>query len=64
MTADDASIEARAVALLADILDNPLAVLPGAHPGDCGQGPTELRLAHFRPDLSERIAVLLDEAGA
>jgi len=47
--------------LLAAILDEPLHTLSGPGP-DGGIEPLQLRLAHFRPDLSERAAVLLDEA--
>lgn len=63
MTTPEETIEHRALKLLADILDNPLIVLPGTHPGRSPKEPEELRLAHFRPDLSEKIAILLDEAG-
>lgn len=48
--------------LLAAILDEPLHTLSGPGP-DGGHDPLQLRLAHFRPDLSERAAVLLEEAG-
>ena len=60
---DNVSVEERALTLLADVLDNPLIVLPGAHPGDTKREGEELRLAHFRPDISEKIAILLEEAG-
>lgn len=49
--------------LLAVILDEPLTTLPGCDPASAGDEPLQLRLAHFRPDLSERAAVLLEEAG-
>lgn len=48
--------------LLAAILDEPLHTLSGPGP-DGGRDPLQLRLAHFRPDLTERAAELLDEAG-
>ena len=48
--------------LLAVILDEPLATLPGGDPGG-PDGPTELRLRHFRPELSAVAAQLLEEAG-
>lgn len=60
--AGDASLLERFADLLARILDEPLAVLPGRDPGN-GTGTTELRLSHYRPELSERAAALLEEAG-
>ena len=48
--------------LLATILDEPLHTLSGPGP-DGGRDPLQLWLAHYRPDLSERAAVLLEEAG-
>ncbi|GJD97738.1 hypothetical protein [Methylobacterium iners] len=47
--------------LLAAILDEPLMTLPGSGPE--GSHPLELRLSHFRPEFSERAAILLEEAG-
>lgn len=49
--------------LLAAILDEPLATLPGSDPASAVNEPLQLRLAHFRPDLSEVAARLLEEAG-
>ena len=48
--------------VLAAILDDPLITLPGHHPMG-GPEPAERRLVHFRPDLSERAASLLEELG-
>lgn len=48
--------------LLATILDDPLTTLAGSGP-EGGQDPLHLRLSHFRPELAERAAVLLEEAG-
>lgn len=58
---DDVPLVDRLADLLAQILDEPLVTLPGGDPG--GGPPLELRLAHYRPDLSARAAELLDEAG-
>ena len=60
-SAEDGQL-ARALDLLATLLDEPLMTLPGGDPGGT-DGPTELRLKHFLPALSEPIACLLDEAG-
>lgn len=49
--------------LLAAILDEPLHTLPGSDPSSGLNEPLQLRLAHFRPDLSEVAARLLEEAG-
>lgn len=49
--------------LLAVILDEPLTTLPGSDPAGAINEPLQLRLAHFRPDLSEVAARLLEEAG-
>jgi len=51
----------RLAALLSEIIDEPLVTLPG-HVAD-GPQPLSLRLGHFTPDLSERAAALLEEAG-
>lgn len=59
---DDMALADRLAELLAQIVDEPLTVLPGSDPGDLRR-ETELRLSHFRPDLSERAAGLLEEAG-
>ena len=59
-TADEGLL-ARFADLLATILDDPLTTLPG--PGPDGGPPLELRLSHFRPDLVDLAATLLDEAG-
>lgn len=48
--------------LLAVLLDEPLLTLPGGDPGG-PDAPTELRLKHFRPELSAVAARLLEEAG-
>lgn len=61
-SASDASLLERFADLVARILDEPLAILPGRDPAD-GAGTTELRLSHYRPELSERAAALLEEAG-
>lgn len=52
----------RLALVLADIVDEPLATLPGT-PAGPGPQPFELRLAHFKPELAEMAAVLLAEAG-
>lgn len=52
----------RALDLLTTLLDDPLVILPGGDPGG-SDGPTELRLKHFRPELSDPIASLLEEVG-
>ena len=57
----DEGLLARFADLLAAILDDPLTTLPG--PGPDGGPPLELRLSHFRPDLVDLAATLLDEAG-
>lgn len=49
------------VELLARILDEPLVTLPGSHVDE--PQPFELRLHHFRPDLSETAAALLEKVG-
>lgn len=56
---DDEAVEARALALLAEVWETPLTIVRD-FPND---RPLELRLGHFLPSLSERIAGLLDEAG-
>ncbi len=61
------SLRDRLAALLTEIVDQPLLVLTDADAMPSvrtGQLPgLELRLAHFRPDLAERAADLLEEAG-
>lgn len=53
----------RAIQLLKAVIDEPLIRLPGGvEPG--WKGPSNLSLHQFRPDLSEKIAGLLEEAGA
>ena len=61
-TNDNDGMLDRALDLLAKVWEEPLVVLPGHDPGDI-EGTTELRLSHFRPELSESIAGILDEAG-
>jgi len=61
--ADASDLESRALSLLVDVLDNPLITLPGNPHCLLSATGEELRLAHFRPDLSEKIAGLLEEAG-
>ncbi len=56
----DPTLEDRALTLLAEIWDEPLMVLSD-FPGGADQ--LELRLGHFSPRLSERVAELLEEAG-
>lgn len=52
----------RAIKLLKAVIDEPLATLPGGvEPG--WKGPSNLSLHQFRPELSEQIAALLEEAG-
>ncbi|WP_375454811.1 hypothetical protein [uncultured Methylobacterium sp.] len=58
---DRTALVERLADLLAAILDDPMTTLPGAGPD--GGPPLELRLSHFRPELCERAARLLDEAG-
>ncbi|MFA6966091.1 hypothetical protein [Bosea sp. (in: a-proteobacteria)] len=59
--ASTASLQDRLVLLLIEIVDTPLVTLAGgAEPGD---EALALHLRAFRPDLSERAALLLDEAG-
>lgn len=53
----------RAIQLLKAVIDEPLVTLPGGvEPG--WKGPSNLCLHQFRPELSEKIAGLLEEAGA
>lgn len=52
----------RLAALLGEIIDEPLVSLPGS-PAGPGPQPLELRLSHFKPELAERAAALLEEAG-
>ncbi|MCJ2104734.1 hypothetical protein MKK70_04945 [Methylobacterium sp. E-041] len=59
--ADTAALLERFADVLALILDEPLHTLPGA--GPYGAEPLALRLAHFRPDIADRAAILLEEAG-
>ena len=47
--------------VLAAILDEPLITLPGAGPD--GSAQLALRLSHFRSDVAERAAALLEEVG-
>ncbi len=49
----------RLAAILSDIVDEPLLVLHDA----ARPRPLELRLSHFKPELAERAAELLEEAG-
>ena len=58
---DTAALLERFANVLAEILDEPLHTLPGA--GPYGTEPLALRLSHFRPDIADRAAALLDEAG-
>lgn len=58
----EAPLADRIATLLARILDEPLTTLAGAGP-DGGRDPLQLRLSHYRPDLAERAAELLEEAG-
>ena len=52
----------RAMVLLKAVIDEPLATLPGGvEPG--WKGPSNLSLHQFRPELSEKIADLLEEVG-
>lgn len=53
----------RAIGLLKQVIDQPLATLPGAIEPGC-KGTTRLSLHHFRPELSESIAALLEELGS
>lgn len=51
----------RAIELLKAVIDEPLVTLPGGvEPG--WKGPSSLSLHQFRPELSEKIAGLLEEA--
>lgn len=53
----------RAIQLLKAVIDEPLVTLPGGvEPG--WKGPSNLSLHQFRPELSEKIAGLLEEVGA
>lgn len=56
-----ATLESRLADCLADIVDAPL--LTGRD--ECGGfiSPLDIRVGFFRPDLSERAAELLEEAG-
>ena len=51
----------RIAAVLNDIVDEPLQRINDA--GSNAPRDLELRLAHFRPDLAERAAAVLEEAG-
>ena len=57
----------RLAALLSELVDTPLVTLPGdggsQNPHTAAWRPLELRLSHFKPDLAERAAALLEEAG-
>lgn len=57
----------RLAQLLTEICETPLISLPsdGGPPNrhDNARRPLELRLAHVNPDLAERAAALLEEAG-
>lgn len=53
----DAPLEQRLAACLADCIDTSLLI------GSDGGRPLDVRLGFFRPDLSERAAELLEEAG-
>lgn len=56
------SLFGRAIVLLKTAVDEPMASLPGGvEPG--WKGPSSLWLHQFRPDLSEKIALLLEELG-
>jgi len=58
-----ASLFGRALDLLKAVIDEPLATLPGGvEPG--WAGPSHLALHQFRPDLSQKIAALLEEMGS
>lgn len=49
----------RLAMLLAEVVDEPLAVLPG---GNIGAG-TEIHLHHYKPELAAAIDELLEETG-
>jgi|GEM_PF-2584211 len=54
-----ATLPERLAACLAEAVDTPLLVLKEPD----GHSDLELRLAHFRPDIANRAAELLEEAG-
>lgn len=59
---DNAAMLERALDLLAALIDEPLATLPGG--AEAGwKGPLNLYASAFRPDLTEKVAGLLEEAG-
>lgn len=52
----------QALDLLAALIDEPLTTLPGG--AEAGwPGPLNLYVSAYRPDLSEKVAALLEEAG-
>lgn len=55
------TLEARLAECLADCIDTPL--LTGRDETGGFKSPLEIRLGFFRPELSERAATLLEEAG-
>lgn len=63
----DVPLVDRLAALLSAIVDEPLLVLPSDGQGAVGPRgqlrPEPLRLAHFKPELAEAAAALLEEAG-
>lgn len=63
----DVPLVDRLAAVLSAIVDDPLIVLPSDGEGIIGPNrlvrPGELRLAHFKPELAEAAAALLEEAG-
>ena len=56
-----ATLESRLADCLADIVDTP--ILTGRDEVGSRSSPLDIRLGFFRPDLSERAAELLEEAG-
>lgn len=52
----------QAMTLLKAVIDEPLVTLPGGVEAGW-KGPSNLSLHQFRPELSEKIAALLEEAG-
>ena len=55
------TLEARLAECLADCIDTPL--LTGRDEVGGFSSPLEIRIGFFRPELSERAAELLEEAG-
>lgn len=58
---DNVALADRPAMVLAEIIDEPLTVLNDA--SSVSPRPLQLRLAHFQPELAERAAELLEEAG-